>query len=221
MPSLAGLFDVLAVDARGHGGSDRPACCYRVEDSAADVVAALDGLGIIRAVLVGHSGSCFAARRVAVEHGQLVAALVLVASPVTLDRARLASFIESVAALEDPVPAAFVRDFEGGAAHAELPEAFLSRLVEESRRMPARVWRDALDGLLDFDDTTQLASISQPTTLIAGDRDRIATLGEQRQLAAAIPGASLVVLPDTGHAPHWERPEAVIEILERVARHAS
>jgi 3-oxoadipate enol-lactonase len=71
---------------------------------------------------------------------------------------------------------------------------------------------------LDFDDTNRLASIHQPTTLAWGDLDGFVTIDDQERLAAAIPGASLVVLPETGHSPHWERPQAVIELVERVAR---
>jgi non-heme chloroperoxidase len=51
------------VDQRGHGDSERPACCYSVEDFAADAVAFLDTLGEERATLVGHSGSGFGGTR--------------------------------------------------------------------------------------------------------------------------------------------------------------
>jgi non-heme chloroperoxidase len=49
------------VDQRGHGDSERPACCYSIDDFAADAVAFLDAIGLQRATLVGHSGSCFTA----------------------------------------------------------------------------------------------------------------------------------------------------------------
>ena len=221
LPSLAAKWDVIAIDARGHGESDRPACCYGVADSASDIVAVLDALDVAQAVLVGHSGSCFAARQVAADHGNRVRALVLVGSPVTLDRTDLADFIEQVADLEDLVPESFIRDFQGGAAHVPLPEDFFDGLVAASRRMPARVWRDVLDCLLDFDDTTRLASIHQPTTLVWGDRDPIITREEQERLAKALPHASVVVLPATGHTPHWERPERFVEILEAAAQRTS
>jgi pimeloyl-ACP methyl ester carboxylesterase len=67
----------IAVSPRGHGDSDKPASGYRVEDFAADVVPLLDGLGIERAVVAGHSGSCLVARRVAIDAPERVAGLVL------------------------------------------------------------------------------------------------------------------------------------------------
>ena len=58
----------VAVSQRGHGESDKPETGHRVEDFAADVVSLLDALHVERAVLVGHSGSCLVARRVALTH---------------------------------------------------------------------------------------------------------------------------------------------------------
>jgi pimeloyl-ACP methyl ester carboxylesterase len=52
-------YHAYALDQRGHGDSERPDCCYAVEDFAGDVVAFLDAVGIERASLVGHSGSAW------------------------------------------------------------------------------------------------------------------------------------------------------------------
>jgi non-heme chloroperoxidase len=73
LPLLPARDHAYALDQRGHGDSERPGCCYTVEDFAADAVAFLDAAGIERATLVGHSGSCFTARRVAVNHPDRVA----------------------------------------------------------------------------------------------------------------------------------------------------
>jgi rifampin ADP-ribosylating transferase len=37
---------------------------------------------------------------------------------------------------------------------------------------------------------------------------------EEDQLAAAIPGARVLVYPATGHSPNWERPEWVAADLD-------
>jgi alpha/beta hydrolase fold len=68
LPLLPARYHAYAVDQRGHGDSERPDCCYTVEDFAADVVAFLDAVGVERATLVGHSASCLVARRVAEAH---------------------------------------------------------------------------------------------------------------------------------------------------------
>ena len=87
----------VAVSQRGHGDSDKPKTGYRIEDYAVDVVHLLDALRIERAVLAGHSGSCLVARRVALDHPERVAGLVLEASPTTLrGDAELQDFVQSV-----------------------------------------------------------------------------------------------------------------------------
>jgi len=101
----------IAVSQRGHGESDKPESGYRVEDFATDVVALLDALNVEWPILVGHSGSCLVARRVALDHPSRVAGLILEASPVTLlDDARLLRFVQSLMdELEDPISADFAR----------------------------------------------------------------------------------------------------------------
>jgi non-heme chloroperoxidase len=179
---LPARYHAYAFDQRGHGESERPACCYGIDDFAADAVAFLDAVGLQRAALVGHSGSCFAARRVAVTNPERVARLVLSGSPAgSLPQQVAVGLQATVGALADPVPVDFVRQFQAGAAHVPLPETFLERLVAESRKLPARVWRDAADGLVAFDDTADLERITAPTLLVWGDRDGLQpTLGAPR-----------------------------------------
>jgi non-heme chloroperoxidase len=56
LPLLSLEYHAFAVDERGHGDSERPECCYTVDDFAADVPAFMDEVGIEKATLVGHSG---------------------------------------------------------------------------------------------------------------------------------------------------------------------
>src|SRR5215210_2283304 len=95
----------ISVSQRGHGESDKPATGYGVEDFAADVVPLLDAFGIERAVLAGHSGSCLVARRVALDHPDRVAGLILEASPSTLKGdPGLHEFVDTVVSnLDDPI----------------------------------------------------------------------------------------------------------------------
>jgi len=172
LPLLPGRYHAYALDQRGHGDSERPECCYTVEDFAGDVVAFLDAVGAERASLVGHSGSCLVARRVAEAHPERVARLVLIGSPGSLgDTEEELELQTAVRGLKDPVPVQFARELQGAAAHVTLPEAFFERLVAESLKLPARVWKSALDGLFAFDDGADLGRIAAPTLLIWGEWD--------------------------------------------------
>jgi non-heme chloroperoxidase len=208
LPLLPARYHAYALDQRGHGDSERPDCCYAVEDFAGDLVAFLDAVGVGRATLVGHSGSCLVARRVAEAHPERVARLVLLGAPGSLgDNEEELALQTAVRGLKNPVPVQFARELQGAAAHVALPEAFFERLVAESLKLPARVWKSALEGLF-----------AAPTLLIWGEWDRWLPREEEDQLAATIPGARVVVYPATGHSPNWERPERVAADLDAFMR---
>ncbi|MFJ2264630.1 alpha/beta fold hydrolase [Streptomyces sp. NPDC087844] len=67
-----------AVDMRGHGESDAPGTGYDNATAAADLVAVCRALGVKGAVVAGHSWGAHIALRLAAEHPDLVAGLVLV-----------------------------------------------------------------------------------------------------------------------------------------------
>lgn len=58
-----------------------------------------------------------------------------------------------------------------------------------------------------------LPAIACPTLVMVGRQDRWATLAQHEEMAAAIPGAKLVVIEDAGHFVSVERPEAVTAAL--------
>lgn len=199
---------VIAVSQRGHGDSDKPDTGYRVEDFAADVVQLLDGLGVERAVLVGHSGSCFVARRAALDHPERVAGLILEASPTTLrEDARLVGFVESVVSgLEDPIDADFVRTFAIDTSSADVTPDLLDELVGELLKVPARVWHEMFAALLQYDDMAELGRLDAPALLLWGDADVLVLRDMQDQLATCIPDADLLVDAGVGHVPRWDDP---------------
>ncbi|MFP5366904.1 MAG: alpha/beta fold hydrolase [Actinomycetes bacterium] len=51
------------------------------------------------------------------------------------------------------------------------------------------------------------ARLTLPVLLIAGEKDEIATLPDQRRLAALLPDGELKVIPGVGHLIHYETPE--------------
>ena len=125
---------------------------------------------------------------------------------------------EDLLALEDPISPEFVREFAESTIHHPVPEEFLERVLSESLKVPARVWRDYYEGVLTIDDTARLGEIGAPTLILWGERDAVLAREEQERRAAAIPDATLRVYPDTGHLVHWERPEWVARDLQAFIR---
>jgi non-heme chloroperoxidase len=219
LPLLSSEYHAFALTQRGHGDSDKPQCCYTPEDFAADVDAFMDAVGIEEATLVGASTGALFAQRVVLSYPHRVSRLVLVGAQTPANEANEAvvGLQEEVQALEDPVPPEFVRAFQESTIHQPVPQEFLDRVVSESLKLPARVWRDYLEGAvlsIDHDYVLALGEMDVPTLILWGEQDPLFPREEQERLAAAIPGATLKVYPETGHAVHWDRPEWVIRDLE-------
>lgn len=212
----------IAVSQRGHGDSDKPATGYRVEDFAADIPPLLDALEIELAVLVGHSGSCLTARRIAIDRPDRVAGLVLEASPTRLKgNTGLIDFVESVVStLEDPIDPVFARSLLVDTSSDEVAPETLDELVGEVLKVPARVWREMFAELLRYDDLTDLPRVIAPTLLIWGDTDGVVGRTMQDELLRRITSATLVTYAGGGHTPRWEDPPRfaadVTAFVERV-----
>ena len=217
LPLLSPSYHAFAPDQRGHGDSDKPQCCYTADDYAADVDAFMEAVGIEKATLVGDSSGGLIAQRVALDYPHRVSRLVLIGSPTTLvnNETVMEAGKQMLAALADPIPREFVRDFHESLIHHPVPQEFLNTALSQTLKAPARVWRDYYEGVvLTTDDRSRLAEIGAPTLILWGEQDAVLPREEQERRAAAIPNATLRVYPDTGHLVHWERPEWVVRDLE-------
>jgi pimeloyl-ACP methyl ester carboxylesterase len=208
LPHLPSSMRVFSLSQRGHGDSGRPDRGYRTEDFAADVRAFMDALDLDRAVIVGHSMGGTIAQRVAIDNPRRVLALVLVNTFATYrDNPSVTEFWDStISKLADPVDAAFIRDFQASTLAQPVQTAYFERIVGESRKLPARVWKDVFEGFLATDLTPARSRIAVPTLIVWGGQDAYSPRSEQDVLQTAIRGAELVVYPAAGHALHWEEP---------------
>jgi pimeloyl-ACP methyl ester carboxylesterase len=218
LPSLSRVHRILVPDLRGHGDSDLPLEGYAPVDMATDVLAFMDALRIARATIVGHSMGTFVARRVALAAAGRVAGLVLIGAATTGRNEVMLELQRSLASLPDQVPEDFAREFQVSTTYLAPPAEFMTRVVAECRKAPARVWREALAGLIEERPFTGLGETRVPVLLLWGEQDGVFSRGEQEALVEALPVASLKVYRETGHAPHWERPREVVRDLERFLR---
>lgn len=219
LPIFPRNFRVYALHQRGHGDSSRPECCYTPSDFAADVAAFLDAMGVERATLVGHSMGSFVAQQVALDFPSRVEALVLVGSaPSVAGNPVGEGLLEAVNALTDPVDPAFIREFQSSTFFRPVPASYLDTLVAESGKVPARVWKDALAGLLAEEHTARLGEIAVPTLVISGEQDGFFSAAEGQALASAIPGSTFLLYEGTGHGIHAEQPHRFVRDVKRFLR---
>jgi pimeloyl-ACP methyl ester carboxylesterase len=211
LPLISRDQRVIAVDQRGHGESEVPANGYSIDHLAADVVQLMDALRIPSATIVGHSMGSFVARRIAERASTRVTRLVLIGSACTARNSVLKALAESVSHLTDPVNDVFVREFQRGTIYRPVPSGFMARVVDDSRRVPSRVWKGALAGMMDY--VPSAFPIGCPALVVGGDQDAVFTKAEQEGLVRLIPGADVRILSGIGHALHWEDPEAFVALM--------
>ena len=203
---------LIVPSLRGFGASScPPAAGFRPADFAEDLRALLDGLGLTRAVIVGHSMGSVIALRFAIDHPERVDGLGLIGALTGLKDHAVAQDIweQAISGFAHPIDPDFVREFQESTLSQPVPAGFIDMIVAESLKAPAEVWRDAFAGMLAEDLSGELGAIAAPTFLMWGDQDGLADRETQELIASAIPGAQLVIYRGCGHSVQWERPDRI------------
>jgi pimeloyl-ACP methyl ester carboxylesterase len=216
LASAAAGRPAVAVDFPGFGCSDRPwPFDYTVAGEAAALLEFLDARRIERAVLVGNSLGGSVAMVIAAERPERVAALVLVAPatpetripwPMRVLRVRLLGEI-ALAAVNRPIVAWGLRHVLYARAQrvtdAEIDDAWFPLTIPGTARAALAAIRSDPRRYVGLEERIQA-----PTLVIWGREDRLLPSGESEIVASRIPNARLVVLPEVGHLPQRETPEA-------------
>ncbi|WP_255306195.1 alpha/beta fold hydrolase [Streptomyces sp. Wb2n-11] len=211
--AFAPHYRVIAFDARGHGGSDNAAGPFRHAD---DVAALLRGLEAAPAVLVGVSMGGATAVDCALEHPELVRAVV-VSGVGTSEPAFGDSWTLDVFAAQEQALAtgdatgwvdAFMR-FTFGPHRG--PGAVDPDVVRRVREMAlgtlGKHTPDEPDHRVPVTATWERAvGIAVPACAINGAVDAPDNLAMADRLMRLVPDGRTVTLPDTAHYPNMENP---------------
>jgi len=206
-------YHVYVLDQRGHGESDQPPSGYTPREMADDVIAFMNATGINEATIVGHSMGSFVAQHVAALEPQRVKKLVLIGSAPSVKNGVVRALQTDINTLSNSVPDKFVRNFQEGLLVQPVPDEFMNTAIAESRRLPARLWKEIIKDLLTGADA-DLSKIKSPTLIIWGDGETVFLRREQDALVAGIANSELDVYEETGHSPTWEFPERVARDLK-------
>jgi len=178
---------VIALDNRGHGASTRlyePAL-YRTDLMADDVRALLDHLGIARADVMGYSMGARNTAFLALARGERVRSAILGGLGSRLVEG--VGLPESIAnALEAP-SLDDVTDAQGR----------LFRIFADQTRSDRLALAACIRGSRQSMSPADAARIAVPMLIAVGTRDKIA--GSAHALAALVPGARAVDIPDRDH----------------------
>ncbi len=199
--ALAAKYQVIVVDSRGHGRSTRDATPLSYQLMADDVIALMDHLHLEQAALVGWSDGGATAIDLAVRHPERVSKLVAYATNFDLAGTK-----------HSDTPSTFAAYF----ARCAADHAKLSATPKDYQGLQAALrpmWRTQPNFT-----RAQIAAISVPTLVLDGAHDEIIRQEQVREMAALVPGAKLVLIPDGSHFALFQQPaafnRAVLDFLE-------
>lgn len=207
VPRLAQRFRVIRIDTRGHGRSEVATEDATLAELAEDVAAVLDAAGVVTASVAGVSLGGMMAMELALRHPERVAALVLVCTSATMDRASWTDRVTIVRreGMTGIAGLALARFFS--APFTEAHPEIVGRVRATLEAMPPAGYAAAGAAIRDMDLRERIAAIRAPTLVVAGDLDSSTPFpGHGEHLVRTIPGARCVCLP-CGHLAPLEVPE--------------
>ena len=216
--ALRDRYRVIAPDLRGHGDSEVTPGPYTMDALADDVARLLDALRVDRAVLGGLSMGGYVAFAFWRRFAARVRALVLCDTRAKGDdrgekvvrqsTAQVALDKGTAAVVDGMLPKLLAPHTLSG--RAALTATIRGRLARTDPRAIAAT----LLGMKErADSTPTLATVTVPTLVVVGNDDQLTPPALARELAAGIPGARLVVVPDAGHLAPVEQPAALSAAL--------
>ena len=191
VPAVAQQYQVIVMDSRGHGRSTRGDRPYGYDLMADDVAGLLDYLGIRRAAVVGWSDGGILGLDLAIRHPDRVSKVFAFAA--NTDPSGVVAGVET-----NPNFAAFIaragHEYETLSATPNEYHAFVAAISKMWATQPN--WTVA-----------QLKAIKTPVVVVDGDHDEAIKRSHTEKIAATIPGAGLLILPNTSHFSFLQDPE--------------
>jgi len=233
MDPLADTFRLIYVDQRGQGRSERvdPAT-LSLSRFAEDVSKLASALGLRQYALLGHSYGSFVTLAHAVERGD---ASHYIISGGTASFTKTAPEIQVNLASFEPVelreqvtqswalePTVRTQEDFHRVMEMQMPFHFMSSESDAYRRYMAASGQTVYapevlayfsehEYPIEYED--RLVTISKPTLVMTGEYDRTCTPRAAREMAAGIPAATLLIVPNAGHMTHVEQPEIVLPAI--------
>jgi pimeloyl-ACP methyl ester carboxylesterase len=205
-------YTCVRYDRRGHSRSHRGDATISDALHADDAAALIESLGLAPCLLVGSSGGAAIAVDVALRYGHLLRGAVFSEPPLfCLDPAAGQAFMQDLAPrLEEAIaqsgPPAWVDAFFSMVCPG------LWSMLDEDRKDRYRANADI--GFTDLQSSSldlaadDLAAVTIPALVLAGDTSHRSLRSVARRLADALPNVRLVELEDCGHVTYAEQPDA-------------
>jgi 3-oxoadipate enol-lactonase len=211
---LDGQFRLLRFDHRGHGGSPVLPGPYEIEDLGRDLLALLDTVGLERVSYCGLSLGGMVGMWLAARAPERVDRLALCCTSAWLppaegwlDRAARVRAGGTAAVADAVLGRWFSTDW--AAAHPAEVERARAMLVG----VPPEGYAGCCEAIASMDLRADLPSIAAETLVLAGGNDVATPPSHGAAIAAAVPRARLVLLPQPAHLAAVEQPDTVARLL--------
>jgi pimeloyl-ACP methyl ester carboxylesterase len=226
IPALAEDNDVIAIDFPGFGESDRPAADhFRYDDTGLmeTVIGVLDELGLPKASLIGHSLGGSIALATAARRPERVDRLVLM-NPMVYPfpippegRALLLPYLGPLL-FRTLYTRGILRRYMINSIYrdpAHVTDEWVDYLWERLNR-PGGI--EAVHAVMRFCADPSaiprlLRAVRSPTLVVWGEDDRLFPLASATRLRVELPGSELTLLPECGHCPAEEQPDAFVDAI--------
>jgi len=189
--TLSKTHKVIVADSRGHGRSTRTDAPFGYDLMASDYLALLDHLKIDKTALIGWSDGGIIGIDIALHHPERLTRLFAQAANVTTDGL-------DPGVLTNKTFAAYIdrcgRDYKKLSKTPDQYEAFVAQISHMWESQPA--WTKE-----------ELAKITTPTAIVAGDHDEAIKRAHTEYMASVIPGAKLIILPNASHFAMLQDPD--------------
>jgi pimeloyl-ACP methyl ester carboxylesterase len=215
---------VVALDLRGHGGSDRPGALYDAEAYADDVRHFIDEIAGAPTLLAGHSLGGVVAVQVGATAPDKVRALFLEDPPLYFVndlnetyRALFEGMVMIAKSLQDgsrsaddwfEVMANAPDPYTGRPGIETMGKERIRLRLDSIGSMTPKALEDALEGSLHWDTDSVLARLECPVTLVIGNPElgAVMTPEEAGRLTRIVDGARTTQVDGVGHLVHDQRP---------------
>ncbi|MBR0894561.1 alpha/beta fold hydrolase [Bradyrhizobium tropiciagri] len=212
-------YRVLALDSRGHGQSEAPQGPYSMDDLVADAVAVLDHLGIARAHVIGVSQGGMTAFGLGVRHPDRLLSLCVIAARADAPPPFAAAWDDRIAL----VGAQGIAPLAGPTAERWFGPGFLEAHPAIATALLDCINETAPEGFIGCARAIQslayldgVKTMHVPLTMIVGANDQL--LVQPMSELATMLDCRLAIIPDAGHLPQVDHPNAVEAAIERHLR---
>ncbi|MCK0198920.1 alpha/beta hydrolase [Ancylobacter sp. 6x-1] len=205
-------FDVIAVDARGHGGSSRNGG-FTVRNVASDLAAVLQAFGGRPAQVVAISMGGPIAAHLFDLAPHLVKSLVIADSFATQGEAGAAR----AAMIADVIGKGSMADYARAYAADTLVEddpTHVKELVASIAGMSAQAYVEAARSVFTADVVDILKHVEVPTHVVVGSRDNRTPPRLSQEIVALVPGATYAEIEGARHLANLDRPDGFVEAVE-------